>query len=306
MKEKAILFGKFHTLTGILTEPDAPADETRPAVILSNAGLIHRIGPNRIYVKLARELAKLGYPVLRFDLSGVGDSVTRPDSMPVEEFTIDDVQQAMEYLTETLGSRQFVLGGHCAGAYHSIRTAAQDQRVSGVVMINPDGGEADWKEYDQKRKLAQYYENYYGKKTLLDPQRWKRFFTAQVNYRSVLKNILKNVIWNRLSGQYFRIRQRFSAPKQQPAAADEKLFTVEAIIRKLPELSTQVLLVYSENATSLERVQLSMGKELKRLQADGRLQLSVIPGADHIFSPLASQACLFETVAQWMQETYRK
>lgn len=305
MREKAILFGKFHTLTGILTEPDAPAGENMPAVILSNAGLIHRIGPNRIYVKLARDLARLGYPVLRFDLSGVGDSVTRPDGMAVEEFTIDDMRQAMDYLAETLGSRRFVLGGHCAGAYHSIRTAARDDRVSGVVMINPDGGEADWKEYDQKRKLAQYYENYYGKKTLLDPQRWKRFFTAQVSYRSVFKNIFKNVIWNRLSGLFFRIQRRISPPKPQPAAADEKLFTVEAIIRKLPELATQVLLIYSENATSLERVQMNVGKELKRLQADGRLQLSIIPGADHIFSPLASQACLFQTVAQWMQEIYR-
>lgn len=173
-------------------------------------------------------------------------------------------------------------------------------------MINPDGGEAEWKEYDKKRKLAQYYENYYGKKTLLDPQRWRRFFTAQVSYRSVLKNVFKNVIWNRLSGMFFRIRQRLNTPKPQPTAADEKLFTVEAIVRKLPELTSQVLLVYSENATSLERVQISMGKELKRLQADGKLQLSVIPGADHIFSPLASQTCLFQTVAQWMQANYQE
>ncbi len=306
MREKAILFGKFHTLAGIITEPDTAPGENMPVVILSNAGLIHRIGPNRIYVKLARELAQQGFTVLRFDLSGIGDSVTRPDNMPVEEFTIDDMLQAMNYMAETFGARKFVLGGHCAGAYHSIRTAVQDARVSGVVMINPDGGEAEWKEYDKKRKLAQYYENYYGKKTLLDPQRWRRFFTAQVSYRSVLKNVFKNVIWNRLSGMFFRIRQRLNTPKPQPTAADEKLFTVEAIVRKLPELTSQVLLVYSENATSLERVQISMGKELKRLQADGKLQLSVIPGADHIFSPLASQTCLFQTVAQWMQANYQE
>lgn len=306
MREKAVLFGKFRTLAGILTEPDLPVVDGLPAVILSNAGMIHRIGPNRIYVKLARDLAMLGFPVLRFDISGIGDSATRPDHMPVEEFTIDDVKQAMDYLAETLGSRQFVLGGHCAGAYHSIRTTVKDPRVSGVIMINPDGGEAEWKEYDQKRKLAQYYENYYGRKTLLDPQRWKRFFTAQVSYRSVFKNIFKNVIWNRLSALYFRIRQRLRAPRAQVTVADEHLFNVEAIVRKLPELSAKVLLVYSESSTSLERVQMNMGKELKRLQADGKLQLSVIPGADHLYSPLASQACLFQTVAQWMQNIYQK
>jgi pimeloyl-ACP methyl ester carboxylesterase len=300
MKEKTILFGKFKTLVGIVTEPDLPADPARPAVVLSNAGLIHRIGPNRIYVKLARALAERGYTVLRFDLSGVGDSLPRPDHMPVEEFTIDDVIQAMDTLAATVGSQHFVLAGHCAGAYHSFRTAVQDARVRAVVLMNPDGGEADWVEYDKKRKLARYYENYYGKKTLLDPQRWKRFFSAQVNYRNVIKNVLQNVIWNRLSGAFFRLRRKFQ--KQQPTQADEMLFTVEAMLRKLPQMNTRALLVYSENSTSLERVRTGMGKELKQLQSAGKVSLAVIPRADHIFTPLASQACLFETIGQWLAE----
>jgi alpha/beta superfamily hydrolase len=79
MKETAIRFGKFDTLIGVITEPDTPAQDNRPIIILSNAGLIHRIGPNRIYVKLARLLAEDGYCVLRFDLSGVGDSLPSAD-----------------------------------------------------------------------------------------------------------------------------------------------------------------------------------------------------------------------------------
>jgi len=299
MKEKAVQFGKFKTLIGVVTEPDVPGD--RPAVILSNAGLIHRIGPNRVYVKLARRLAQQGFRVLRFDISGVGDSLPRPDHMPVEQFTMDDVIQAIDYLAAT-GSqgadpRPFVLMGHCAGAYHSFRTAVQDPRVAGVVMMNPDGGEAEWVEYDRKRKLARYYENYYGKKTLLDPQRWKRFFTGQVSYRNVIKNILQSVIWNRVSGVLFRLRQRFT--KRAPTQADEKLFTVEAILQKLFALDFQVLLIYSEGATSLERAQNNMGQAIKQLSASGKLSLAVIPGADHIFSPLHSQDDLIKTIEQW-------
>jgi pimeloyl-ACP methyl ester carboxylesterase len=282
---------------GVLTEPDPPPEDSRPAVVLSNAGTIHRIGPNRVYVKLARSLARQGFRVLRFDLSGIGDSLPRPDHMPAEQFTIDDVIQAMDYLSATYGSQHFMLMGHCAGAYHSFRTAAQDQRVSGVVMINPDGGEAEWIEYDRKRKLARYYQNYYSKKTLNDPQRWKRFFTGQISYRNVIKNLLRNVLWNRISGVIFRLRQRFG--KRASTQVDEKLLTVEATLRKLFELDSRLLLVYTEGATSLERVQTNMGKVLKQLIAAGKLQLTVIPGADHIFTPLASQADLLQAINQW-------
>ncbi|HEY9089073.1 MAG TPA: alpha/beta fold hydrolase [Anaerolineaceae bacterium] len=301
MIEKAILFGRFHSLVGILTEPDAPI-AGRPVVVLSNAGLIHRIGPNRIYVKLARALAGQGFTVLRFDISGVGDSLPRPDHMAVENFIIDDVQQALEYLAAETGTQSFILGGHCAGAYHSIRTAAQDPRVRGVVMINPDGGEADWREYDKRRKLAQYYENYYGKKTLADPQRWKRFLTFRVNYRKIFQNIFQNVIWSRAAGLWFRVRRRFE--HHAPTQADEMLFTVESILRKLPEIPARALMVYSENSTSLERVQSGMGKEMKQLHAAGKLDLAVIAGADHIFSPVSTQADLFETITGWIEKNY--
>jgi pimeloyl-ACP methyl ester carboxylesterase len=298
MKEIAVQFGKFKSLIGVLTEPDIPTTNDQPAVLLLNVGLIHRIGPNRIYVKLARRLASLGFRTLRFDLSGIGDSLPRPDHLPVEQFTIDDIIQAMDYLTATCNSQQFILMGHCSGAYHSFRTAVQDPRVVRVVMMNPDGGESEWIEYDRKRKMARYYLNYYGKKTLRDPQRWKRFFTGQVSYRDVLNNIFQNVIWGRISGLIIRIKQRFG--KRQPTKADEKLFTMEGILRKLFELDTRMLLIYSEGATSLERAQTGMGRAIKQLSLQGKLQLSIIQGADHIFSPLASQADLFQVIEQWL------
>jgi pimeloyl-ACP methyl ester carboxylesterase len=302
MIEKAVQFGSFHTLIGVISEPDLPGDKQLPVVILINAGLIHRVGPNRVYVKLARKLANQGLIVLRFDLSGVGDSLPRPDHMPVEQFTIDDVVQAMDFLNSTYACERFVLIGHCAGAYHSIRTAAQDSRVTGVVMINPDGGEAEWVDYDRKRKLARYYENYYLKTTLADPNRWKRFINGQVSYRNVVNNILRNVIWSRMSGIIFRLKQRFSTPT--PSPTDGKLYSIEAILTKLTDLNIQMMLIYSENSTGLERFESIPKKIISRLKTSGKLVLSVIPGADHIFSPLTTQAQLLATIQQWLQDRH--
>jgi hypothetical protein len=44
-----------------------------------------------------------------------------------------------------------------------------------------------------------------------------------------------------------------------------------------------------------------MGKVIKQLSAADKLQLAVISGTDHIFSPLSSQADLFLGIDRWIQ-----
>ena len=66
MKEYAVLLGKDRSLVGILTEngdTDISEQKDLTGVLLLNAGLIHHIGPNRIYVKMARMLASMGFVV---------------------------------------------------------------------------------------------------------------------------------------------------------------------------------------------------------------------------------------------------
>ena len=71
MKERATLIGDGKSLVAITTEPPREAAVDDPTgIVLVSAGLVHRVGPNRLYVRLARRLAATGCPVLRFDLSG--------------------------------------------------------------------------------------------------------------------------------------------------------------------------------------------------------------------------------------------
>jgi len=67
--EKVYTFGKGNSLVGVLTESDAGGKAAnRPTVIILNSGLIHHVGPHRVAVEMAREIADQGYIVLRFDL----------------------------------------------------------------------------------------------------------------------------------------------------------------------------------------------------------------------------------------------
>jgi hypothetical protein len=112
MREEALLFGKTKSLVGIITDPPEVKRSNRlPGIILLNAGIIHRVGPNRMHVKIARTLAAMGFVVLRFDFSGIGDSMFRDDNLPFEESAVRETQETMEYLTATRGIKQFHLIG---------------------------------------------------------------------------------------------------------------------------------------------------------------------------------------------------
>jgi len=135
MKEIATQLGPDRALTGVLSLPEgAPA--SRIGIVLPNAGVIHHVGPHRFTVKLARLLASEGFPVLRFDLSGVGDSGTPSEAKPYDEQAVADIRSAMDYLAAASGATSFIVAGICSGAKNGFNTALVDPRVVGVWMMD--------------------------------------------------------------------------------------------------------------------------------------------------------------------------
>ncbi len=54
MRERAMKFGDESNLVGVLAEPDAGEKQTdTPCVLMLNAGILHHVGPFRIYVDMA-------------------------------------------------------------------------------------------------------------------------------------------------------------------------------------------------------------------------------------------------------------
>ncbi len=154
--ERAFTFGSGATMLGITSEPASPAPpgQPRPAVIVINAGIVHRIGPARNAVDAARRLADEGFLVLRFDLSGLGDSESRRGGT-WESNALVDIKQAMDHLEKTRGVRSFVLMGLCSGADHAFTAAVDDPRVVGAVLLDGYG-------YRTRR----FYAHHYGTRAL--------------------------------------------------------------------------------------------------------------------------------------------
>ena len=132
MTEQAALFGPHGNLLGIVTHPSGDSQST--AFVVLNAGMVHSVGPNRISVTMARALAFSGFPVLRFDLSGLGDSAPRIGEG--QQVALEDIEAAIDYVLKETNAAQVVLLGLCSGAFNTFSYSQKDPRVVGAVMID--------------------------------------------------------------------------------------------------------------------------------------------------------------------------
>ena len=136
MIERVLRFGPGNELTGVYAASGQEKDASRTAVLFLTAGLLHKVGPNRLHVELARRLAGHGHATLRFDMSGIGDSPSRADGVSEEARAVQDTMAAMDALQKRFGHDRFVLFGLCSGADNAHPTALRDRRVAGIICLD--------------------------------------------------------------------------------------------------------------------------------------------------------------------------
>lgn len=153
--ETPIVFGKSKNLFGIVNSQESQQGSI--AVVMLTAGMLHHTGSFRFHVLLARELEKIGVPSLRFDLSGIGESLATGLAGCSLNRAAEETTNAMDYLAEHYGVKNFILFGLCSGADDSWHTAVIDERVIGLVMIDGLGYPTPKSQRNyQKQKIARF------------------------------------------------------------------------------------------------------------------------------------------------------
>jgi dienelactone hydrolase len=285
---------------GILTAPKQRSH--RPAVILMNAGSIHRVGPNRSFVRMARRWAELGYPVLRMDLSGIGDSPAAPgttENLPYPEGAVEDAQAAMSALADRGVASEFILTGLCSGADIAFRTGVIDRRVVGAWMINPQAfyfpSSDALKEFMHAELQASYYESAFW-----DPERWKRVLRGEVDVARIA-GIMKAKVESSVRRRAARLfggkeRQEKKAPEARDVIAD---------IRSIAARGADTFLLCSEDDPGLLYLLKYFGKELSSLDGVPRYRKEIVKGTDHTFTPLWSQDMLSDMLTEHLLKVHR-
>lgn len=143
VSEYPIVFGcDGDDLIGVLHR--SAAEKRRGIVIVVAGGPQYRAGAHRQFVALARVLANRGYPTLRFDLRGMGDSSGEHRGFQQSEADIRSAIDAL--LAHEPRLESVVLLGECESASGILFYAFRDERVQGAILVNPwvrtDGGRA--------------------------------------------------------------------------------------------------------------------------------------------------------------------
>jgi uncharacterized protein len=116
----------------------------RIGLLIVVGGPQYRVGSHRQFVLMARAISAHGYPVLRFDYRGMGDS--DGDTRTFQDVS-DDLRSAIDaFMLAQPGMTGVVIWGLCDAASAALMYCATDRRLRGLVLVNPwvrtDAGEA--------------------------------------------------------------------------------------------------------------------------------------------------------------------
>jgi pimeloyl-ACP methyl ester carboxylesterase len=282
-REHACVFADHAALFGIITEPLAPRTD-RPAIVLLNVGSNHHIGPNRMTVTLARELALSGFTSLRFDIAGLGDSVPAPGAPENRLYAQASVEDAKAAIT--LFGERCVLVGLCSGAYLAYYTTLADPRVHEQILINlqtflwRDGDSLDIA-MRRSYKSTRFY-----RAAILRSSVWRNLLRGRVNWRGIVR-ILAH-----------RLLVRLMTELAQRDAGVARAFTA------LAARGTASLLIFGHEDGGIDEMERHLGPSARKLRKQRQFRLDFIADADHTFTPLAARTALIAKLCRHLCERY--
>ena len=262
MIEQVHQFGPGDGLAGMMCAPDGASDI---GVVMLNAGLIHKTGPGRMWVNLARRLSRRGITSLRFDFGGFGDSVTRRSGSYAEQ-VIAETQAALELHEERGQTRLYVLGLG-SGAVNAHRIAFADDRVSGLIAL--DG--FNW-------PTPEYYVRYYAPRSMA-PKHWLQVAKTRL-----------------LAGQE-------PSAQEMPAIFEEEFpdkTTVAPELRTLVRRGTRMLYVFTGGYEQFCNYRGQLEDNFPDIAFGDTLRVERFPESDHTYTRLKHREQMFALVEDWL------
>lgn len=268
------------SLVGILHAPvESECEPSDTAIVIVVGGPQIRAGSHRQFVLMARAFAAARYPVLRFDLAGMGDSAGEPANF---EAASDDIGTAIDALLKRLPSvKQVVLWGLCDGASASLLywRERRDPRVVALALANP------WVRTEASQARTQV--KHYYRDRLRQPEFWLKLLRGGVAFRAA-KDLVLNL-------------QR-SATSAKSSSVSANLPFPERMAQAWRDFGGEVLLLLSENDFTAKEFldQVAVSPAWSNALSRKRLQREDLAGADHTFSNAVARQTVIDATLRWL------
>lgn len=267
------------TLVGILTNPETAGST---GIIIIVGGPQYRVGSHRQFVHLARALAAAGYPVLRFDYRGMGDSTGEQRDFQEVSADIDSAITQLQHVCPSVV--KVVLWGLCDAASAALLYCHEHQppTVTGLCLVNP------W--VRSTASLARTRVKHYYVKRLGQKEFWLKLLSGKIA-ASALSHLWQN------------IQQARSSPGQASAGTTVSSLPFQTRMAKAwDNFGGGILLLLSDDDyTAKEFLEFAKADEAWcRAFYHERLVRLELPGADHTFSRDESRRLAEKRTSNWL------
>jgi pimeloyl-ACP methyl ester carboxylesterase len=285
--ETAIAFGSGKNLIGTISIPSIRSNAIENiGFVFFNAGVVHRVGPHRINVRVARALAAMGIPSLRFDLSGLGDSgraASNAASSHAEQ-AVADIKSALDTLAAAAGVDRFVVCSVCSGTVHSYDAAIADHRVAGLVLL-------DSYMYPTLRAKARYL-----------VMRVKRRLKEGTAISWLMRRFIGNKDASDQARGYVSSAEREAGPGFFAFRPDKKDFA--AMLNSLASRDVRISLVYAGSSFEHYNYAGQFADAFAGHSLSPYITAAFLPNIDHTATRVAAQVDLLKFVEGWVSENF--
>jgi pimeloyl-ACP methyl ester carboxylesterase len=266
---------------GVFCQP-LRALEGAPAVLFVNTGGVHRIGDGRFTVLMARRLAAQGIASLRMDLSGLGDSLRRNDTLSLNavyaRFAVADARAGVDWLAAA-GYPKIVMFGVCSGAYVSLHTALTHSAVVGCAAVN-----LPFFIWDRARTRHVAPSVVY-RQAMRNPRKWLRLLTGRVKGRAITAELTRRLV--------ARMAARAGTALEQLIGHHTPGGAVRKLMIELERRGVHTSLMYGPIDEGLEELEIHFGPNGSRLKNLAHVATTVVDTVDHaLFSCAARDAVM--------------
>ncbi len=280
------------SLQGML-HAGAPGATTGVLVVVG--GPQYRVGSHRQFVLLGRALAARGYPVLRFDYRGLGDSAGESRTFDAIDADIHAAADAFARLLPDL--RQVIIWGLCDAASAALFYAPSDPRIAGLVLLNP------WVRSQQT--IAQAYLRGYYSRRIFDRQAWRELLSRGKSPVAVFGAFTRLV--RQALGASAAPAADSTSPRNDPsaaraAAAEPSDALVSRMRQGFAAFKGPILIILSgDDITATEFVGATATPAWRKLFEHARVSRCTLEPADHTFSSRAWRDQVASWTGDWLQ-----
>lgn len=274
------------SLFAIASETGAPA--STGVVLLPAGGYTFTPQRNRWAVDLAHRLAAAGYPTLRFDWQGIGDSTGTIDTFALHRPATVDAQAALSVLS----ADGQVLVGQCYGARTAMAMAGEVDRLAGMVLLSPPVRDFARGEGTATRKAYELSAGGYLKEGA------KQLKLSVLTDRAQLVRIF------RLGLAFVKVRwrkatSRFRAPDPTPWVSSPFLDQLETLMKS----GVPTLLLYGADENDYREFTEARAGRLGMLldASPATFALDVIPGSVHAMDRVEIQQAVVARIELWLK-----